>query len=122
MRQALEGNRYLAIAGTGTFSFTMSGRLTPRQNCIAILAILHYTPSMNTTLSVRVPKTLRERLLAAARQGGVSQGRLICEGLELRLASEPGAGGLMRLAGVMKGPKDLSHNKAYRRQWGRAKP
>ena len=77
------------------------------------------------TVSFKLPETLAIRLVAAARQRGVSKSLLIRSALEVYLGSddaeEPGSA-LSRaadLAGVLSGPEDLSTNKDSLEYFGR---
>ena len=77
-----------------------------------------------TTISLKVPATLAVRLEDAARQRGVSKSLLIRRALEEYLQTdgveEPGSAlsQAADLAGVLSGPKDLSANKDYLRNFG----
>ena len=77
------------------------------------------------TVSLKLPETLAIRLLAAARQRGVSKSILIRSALEAYLESdyaEEPASALSRaadLAGVLSGPEDLSAKKDYLENFGR---
>ena len=77
-----------------------------------------------TTISLKVPETLAIRLEDTARQRGVSKSVLIRSALEVCLqtnrAEEPGSAlsQAADLAGALSGPKDLSANKDYRRNFG----
>ena len=78
-----------------------------------------------TTISLKVPETLAARLIEAARQKGVSKSGLIRSALEVYLQTdgveEPGSAlsQAADLVGVLSGPKDLSANKDYLRDFGR---
>ena len=71
---------------------------------------------MKQRLSIRLPETLWNKLEAAARCTGLSKNQLVLDALERRYAAR-GAGdsGIMRLAGIMRGPRNLSTHKGYRR-------
>ena len=77
------------------------------------------------TVSLKLPETLAIRLLAAARERGVSKSVLIRSALEVYLESdvveEPGSAlsQAADLAGVLCGPEDLSTKKDYLENFGR---
>ena len=69
---------------------------------------------MGHTITVRLTKELSEWLEETAARTGLSQGQLIREQLE----SARMAGGnrpFMRLAGSIRGPRDLSRRKGFSR-------
>ena len=69
---------------------------------------------MSQTITVRLSKELSEWLERAAARTGVPQGRIIRDQLEkARGASTNRA--FMRLAGVVRGSKDLSKRKGFSR-------
>jgi hypothetical protein len=70
---------------------------------------------VSQTLSIRLPDALREKLEAT----GQSKSQIVLAELERRYAGGSEGQGIMRLAGIMRGPKDLSSNKDYRRAWGK---
>ncbi len=76
-------------------------------------------PFVSQTLSIRLPDTLREKLEADAQSTGQSKSQIVLGELERRYAGRGDGQGIMRLAGIMRGPADLSTNKAYRRAWGK---
>lgn len=78
----------------------------------------HYD-TLSQTLSIRLPDALREKLEADAQNTGQSKIRIVLVELERRYSGQRDAQGIMRLAGIMRGPKDLSTNKAHRRAWGK---
>jgi hypothetical protein len=69
---------------------------------------------MSHTVTVRLDPDLAAWLEQAAAKSGVSQGKLIRDQLEKARA---GAGGqsFLRLAGSVRGPKDLSSRKGFSR-------
>ena len=72
---------------------------------------------MRSSLTVRLPEELAEALQREARESGSSQGDIVRQAIAARLRN-PGRGSVMsRYFGVMRGPSDLSTNKAYRRAW-----
>ena len=66
-----------------------------------------------------LPDALREKLEADAQNTGQSKSRIVLAELERRYSGQRDGQGIMRLAGIMRGPKDLSTNKAHRRAWGK---
>jgi hypothetical protein len=69
---------------------------------------------MSHTISVRLTKDLAEWLEETAARTGLSQGRIVRDQLEesrTRATSQP----FLRLAGVVRGPKDLSSRKGFGR-------
>ena len=69
---------------------------------------------MSHTITVRLSKNLAMWLERAAAQTGVSQGKLVRDQLEKARASGPRQS-FMRLAGAVRGPKDLSARKGFSR-------
>jgi predicted transcriptional regulator len=69
---------------------------------------------MGHTITVRLPKELAAWLERLAAETGVPQGRLIREQLEKARASQPSRA-FMRLAGSVRGPRDLSSRKGFAR-------
>lgn len=74
---------------------------------------------MNDTLTIRLGEQLAHALQAEARQTGLPKGEIARQALAARLQSRGGLSVMRRHAGAMRGPADLSTNKAYRRQWGK---
>ena len=69
---------------------------------------------MRNTITVRLDEELAAWLEETAARSGVSQGKLIREELERARARGRGQG-FMRLAGRVRGPKDLSSRKGFSR-------
>ncbi len=69
---------------------------------------------MSETITIRLNKELAEWLEQTATKAGVSQGQLVREQLE-RLRANRANRAFLRLAGVVRGPKDLSQRKGFRR-------
>jgi predicted transcriptional regulator len=69
---------------------------------------------MSHTITVRLDPELAKWLEEEARRTGVAQGRIIREQLER--ARGRTAQGFMRLAGTVRGPKDLSRRKGFTRE------
>jgi predicted transcriptional regulator len=80
-------------------------------DCAERAARLHFC-RMSNTVTVRLPEDLAAWLSAAARRRGVSQGRIIRDQLEQarRNASHQA---FMKLAGSIRGAKDLSARKGF---------
>ena len=72
---------------------------------------------MEHTLTIRLDETLSRALNEEARQTGLSKGEIARDALTARLRGGAKLQTLNRYFGVMKGPKDLSTNKTYRRDW-----
>ena len=67
---------------------------------------------MSHTITVRLTKELAAWLEHASAKTGIAQGKIVRDQLErARAASRQQA--FMRLAGVMRGPKDLSTRKGF---------
>jgi hypothetical protein len=69
---------------------------------------------MSHTITVRLTKELADWLEGAAASSGVSQGRIIREQLE-RAKAGGAERPFMRLAGSVKGARDLSSRKGFSR-------
>jgi len=69
---------------------------------------------MSRTITVRLDKDLADWLEETAKRSGLSQGKLVRDRLE-EARSSGAMQGFMRLAGSVKGPKDLSHRKGFTR-------
>ena len=69
---------------------------------------------MSHTITVRLSKELATWLERVAAKTGVSQGKLVRDQLEKARASNS-RGSFMRLAGAVRGPKDLSTRKGFSR-------
>jgi predicted transcriptional regulator len=77
------------------------------------------------TVSLKLPEALVARLASAAARRRRTRSALMREALESYLANHPGVkpdsflAANHDLAGVAKGPRDLSTGKAYMRDFGR---
>ena len=69
---------------------------------------------MGHTITVRLSKELAAWLEHASAKTGVPQGKIVRDQLEKAQAAGR-HGAFMRLAGVVRGPKDLSMRKGFRR-------
>jgi hypothetical protein len=69
---------------------------------------------MSHTITVRPSKELAAWLERAAAETGVSQGKLVRDQLEKARASNPRRS-FMRLAGAVRGPKELSARRGFSR-------
>ncbi|MFZ3375136.1 MAG: ribbon-helix-helix domain-containing protein [Chthoniobacterales bacterium] len=68
---------------------------------------------MGNTITIRVPKPLAAWLQEKAARTGMSQGQIVREQLERVRRTDKGAGKFMRLAGAMRGARDLSTRKGF---------
>jgi Ribbon-helix-helix protein, copG family len=68
---------------------------------------------MGHTLTIRLDKSLAEWLQEESRKTGEPQGKIVRDQLERAKASSRQS--FMRLAGVVRGPKDLSRRKGFSR-------
>jgi len=69
---------------------------------------------MSHTLTVRLTKELADWLARVAAKTGVAQGKIVREQLEKAKAGDASRP-YMRLAGAVRGPKDLSKRKGFSR-------
>ena len=69
---------------------------------------------MSNTITVRLSKELAGWLDQLASKTGVAQGRIIRDQLE-KAKSLDSSQSFMRLAGAVRGPKDLSRRKGFSR-------
>ena len=69
---------------------------------------------MSHTITVRLTLELAEWLSATSKRSGIPQGKIVRDQLEKARSKEAKA--FMRLAGVVKGPPDLSARKGFSRQ------
>ncbi|HEV2210164.1 MAG TPA: hypothetical protein VG167_15400 [Verrucomicrobiae bacterium] len=67
---------------------------------------------MSHTITIRLNKELATWLEQAAASTGISQGQLVRDQLE-KAKSAASAQSFLRLAGALRGPKDLSRRKGY---------
>lgn len=67
---------------------------------------------MSHTLTIRINKELSAWLEETASRTGMSQGQIVRNQLEKAKTEKTGKP-FMRLAGIMRGPKDLSQRKGY---------
>jgi hypothetical protein len=72
---------------------------------------------MEYTLTIRLDERLERALSEEARQTGLSKGQIARDALASHLEGSPKLKVLGRYFGAMRGPKDLSVNKSYRREW-----
>jgi hypothetical protein len=75
--------------------------------------VLHFC-QMGQTITIRLTKELAEWLAQTAAETGVSQGRLVRDQLE-RAKAAAAKQAFMRLAGTVRGPRDLSARKGFSR-------
>ena len=74
---------------------------------------------MNESLTVRLGGALAHALHEEARQTGLAKGEIARQALEARLQRRGTLPVMQRYFGAMRGPSDLSTNKAYRRNWSK---
>jgi hypothetical protein len=75
---------------------------------------------MGDTLTVRLDDALADALAREARESGRPKGEIVREAVAAHLTRRTVAGSVMsRYFGVVRGPSDLSTNKAYRRVWSK---
>ncbi|MGQ0656325.1 MAG: ribbon-helix-helix protein, CopG family [Betaproteobacteria bacterium] len=67
---------------------------------------------MSHTITVRLSKELADWLARIAAKTGVPQGKIVRDQLEKARTSEP-AQPYMRLAGSVRGPRELSRRKGF---------
>lgn len=67
---------------------------------------------MGQTITIRLTKELAVWLEQAAAQSGVSQGKIVRDQLE-QAKARGARQSFMRLAGAVRGPKDLSARKGF---------
>lgn len=69
---------------------------------------------MSQTITIRISRELADWLADAAARTGVPQGRIVREQLE-KARAEAGGRPYLRLAGTVRGPRDLSRRKGFSR-------
>ncbi|HLQ47245.1 MAG TPA: ribbon-helix-helix domain-containing protein [Planctomycetaceae bacterium] len=69
---------------------------------------------MSQTITIRLTPDLAEWLDATAAKSGVSQGKIVRDQLE-QARRQTASQSFMRLAGTVRGPKDLSRRKGFSR-------
>lgn len=69
---------------------------------------------MSKTITIRLSKELADWLARVAAQTGVPQGKVVRDLLE-RAKANDSSRPYMRLAGAVRGPKDLSRRKGFAR-------
>ena len=70
---------------------------------------------MSRTITIRLPPELADWLAEVSRRTGVPQGRIVRA--EIERAREAGSTqGFMRLAGAVRGPRNLSRRKGFSRR------
>lgn len=82
---------------------------------------LCYGPAMNETLTVRLGQSLAHALREESSRTGLAKGEIARQALEARLRQGGKLAVMQRHFGAMRGPADLSTNKAYRRDWSKKK-
>lgn len=74
---------------------------------------------VNETLTIRLGEKLAHALHEEARQTGLAKGEIARQALQFRLQRGGKLSVMHRHFGAMRGPSDLSTNKAYRRSWNK---
>jgi hypothetical protein len=74
---------------------------------------------MNESLTIRLGETLAHALDREARRSGLTKGEIARQALESRLQNGGKLVVMPRHFGAMRGPADLSTNRAYRRSWNK---
>jgi hypothetical protein len=74
---------------------------------------------MRSTLTVRLPDALADALGQAARESGVAKGDIVRQAVAAHLNKGAGQSVMSRHFGALRGPADLSTNRAYRRAWSK---
>ena len=80
---------------------------------------MSYIRLMNETLTIRLGEQLAQALREEARQTGLAKGEIARQALAARLRESRKLAVMQRHFGTVRGPADLSTNKAYRRTWGK---
>ena len=80
---------------------------------LIISVVLHYC-HMGHTLTIRLDKELAAWLEEESKKTGVSQGKIVRDQLERAKAGTAGKA-FMRLAGTVRGPRELSRRKGFSR-------
>jgi hypothetical protein len=82
-----------------------------RPDCTNDAAGVHFW-QMRQTITVRLSKELAAWLESTANRSGVSQGKIVRDQLEKARANKGGQA-FMKLAGTVRGPKNLSKRKGF---------
>ena len=72
---------------------------------------------MGDTLTIRLTEDLAEALRREARESGTPKGEIVRQAIAAHLRKSTALSVMSRHFGTMRGPADLSTNKAYRRAW-----
>jgi hypothetical protein len=72
---------------------------------------------MAETLTIRLSDDLAEALRREAQETGVPRGELVRRAIAERVEKSRATSVISRHFGMMRGPADLSTNRAYRRAW-----
>jgi hypothetical protein len=86
---------------------------------IAWLSTPCYNHRVNETLTIRLGERLAHALREESHQTGLARGEIARQALETRLRGSGKLSVMRRYFGAVRGPADLSSNKAYRRTWGK---
>ena len=74
---------------------------------------------MRDTLTVRLDDELAAALRREAKESGLPRGAIVRLAVAAHLSRSGGPSVMSTHFGTMRGPADLSTNKAYRRTWAR---
>jgi hypothetical protein len=74
---------------------------------------------MGSTLTIRLPEDLADALGRAARELGLPKGDIVRQAVAAHLKTTGTSSVIARHFGTIRGPADLSTNKAYRRAWAK---
>ena len=81
------------------------------------LPTLCYTAGMGETLTIRLSGDLAEALRRESRLTGLAKGEIVRQAIRAHVQRTGTGSTMARYFGVMKGPRDLSTGKVYRRAW-----
>ena len=76
---------------------------------------------MNDSLTVRLGEKLAHALGEEASRTGLAKGEIARQAIETHLQRAGKLAVMQRHFGAMRGPSDLSTNRSYRRNWGKAR-
>ena len=74
---------------------------------------------MRDTLTVRLDDELAAALRREAKESGLARGAIVRLAVAAHLSRSSGSSVMSKHFGTMRGPADLSTNKAYRRTWAK---
>ena len=103
----------IKVLAAEVFGFVLLAVAFSSSSCMAGGDVIRFC-RMSQTITVRLTKELAAWLEQVAAKMGVSQGRIIRDELEKAKASASSQA-FMRLAGAVRGPKDLSSRRGFSR-------